>query len=85
VSITDTPQPLPDCAICSTPTRRIVHRRNGGMCSSCRKSYEEAHGEQQRIPVVTAALAPRPPDLSNVVVLQDRRGRPRTEGHRPRR
>lgn len=29
-------RPLPECGQCGEPTRRDVHRRNGGYCSSCR-------------------------------------------------
>jgi hypothetical protein len=72
---TDEPRPLPECALCGTPTQRRAHRLNGGMCTTCRREYDAAHGEQQRLPLITSAPAPRPPDLTNVVVLDTRRKR----------
>jgi hypothetical protein len=27
--------PLPECALCATPTKRDAHDRNGGLCSPC--------------------------------------------------
>jgi hypothetical protein len=74
--ITDQPHPLPDCAICGTPTKRRAHRANGGMCTACRRAYDaKDRPEQQQLPIVTSAPAPRQPDLSNVVVLDTRRRR----------
>ena len=70
---TDEPRPLPECALCSTPTQRRAYRLNRGMCTSCRREYDQQHGEQQQLPVVTAAPTPRAPDLTNVVVLATRR------------
>jgi recombinational DNA repair protein (RecF pathway) len=70
---TDEPRPLPECALCKTPTQRRSYRANGGMCTECRKVYDEAHGEQQQIPVVTSAPTPQATDLTNVVVLATRR------------
>jgi len=75
--ITDTPRPLPDCAICGTPTRRRTARRNDGMCTDCRRAYDaKDRPEQQQIPLIADAPTPRPPDLTNVVVLDTRRPRP---------
>lgn len=75
--IVDRPRPLPDCALCGTPTRRRVHRANGGMCTDCRKVYDaKPRAEQQQIPLLTAAPEPPAPDLTNVVVLDTRRPRP---------
>lgn len=73
--INDQPRPLPECALCQTPTRRRTHRANGGMCTDCRKAYDAGRGEQQRIPIVTAAphLPYGDADLTNVVVLDTRR------------
>lgn len=70
---TDEPRPLPECALCTKPTQRRAHRANHGMCTPCRKEYDQQHGDQQQIPVVTPAPTPRPADLSNVVVLATRR------------
>ena len=28
-------EPLPECSLCETPTRREVHEANGGLCTSC--------------------------------------------------
>lgn len=72
---TDEPRPLPECALCQTPVQRRAYRANGGMCTACRTAYNAAHGEQQQLPVVVAAPALRAPDLTNVVVLADRRKR----------
>lgn len=30
-----TSAPLPECQLCETPTRRDVHERTGGFCSTC--------------------------------------------------
>lgn len=30
-----TAPPLPECALCGTPTKRAAHDRNGGLCSPC--------------------------------------------------
>jgi recombinational DNA repair protein (RecF pathway) len=27
--------PLPECSLCGTPTKRAKHERNGGLCSRC--------------------------------------------------
>jgi hypothetical protein len=27
--------PLPECQLCGAPTRRAVHERNAGLCSTC--------------------------------------------------
>jgi hypothetical protein len=70
---TDEPRPLPECAICQTPTRRRNHRANGGMCTPCRTAYDAARGEQTQLPLVVPAPTPRPPDLTNVVVLDTHR------------
>lgn len=70
---TDEPRPLPECALCAAPTQRRAHRANRGMCTACRTAYDLDHAEQLRLPVVVGVPAPRPPDLSNVVVLATRR------------
>jgi hypothetical protein len=77
MTVTDQPRPLPECALCGTPTRRRTHRTNGGMCTDCRTAYEASRGEQQQLPIVTPAPTPRPPDLTNVVVLDTHRKQPR--------
>jgi hypothetical protein len=74
--ITDRSRPLPECALCQSPTQRRVHRRNGGMCTDCRTAYDQRGGEQQQLPLITDAPTPAPPDLTNVVVLDTRRPRP---------
>jgi hypothetical protein len=73
-----TPRPLPDCALCGTPTRRRTHRQNGGMCTDCRRVYDaKPRAEQQALPLITDTPPPPAPDLTNVVVLDTRRrGRP---------
>jgi hypothetical protein len=71
--ITDRPRPLPDCALCGTPTKRRVHRANGGMCTDCARAYAAGQGEQQQLPLVVPAPGRTPPDLTNVVVLVTRR------------
>lgn len=71
--IVDRPRPLPECAICGHPTQRRAHRRNGGMCTACRTVYDASHAAQQTLPLITDPPAPRPPDLTNVVVLDTRR------------
>jgi hypothetical protein len=75
VTATDQPRPLPECALCQTPTQRRAHRANGGMCTPCRTAYDQGRAEQQQLPLITDAPAPRPPDLTNVVVLDTRRRR----------
>jgi hypothetical protein len=30
-----TAEPLPECELCATPTRRDVHERNKGLCTGC--------------------------------------------------
>lgn len=70
---TDEPRPLPECPLCQRPTARRTYRANRGMCSDCRTAYDQQHGEQQQLPIVTSTPAPRPPDLTNVVVLATRR------------
>jgi len=47
------------------------------MCTACARVYAERTPEQQTLPLITDTPAPRPPDLSNVVVLDTRRGRTR--------
>jgi hypothetical protein len=74
--IVDRPRPLPECALCGEPTNRRRHRANGGMCSDCRRVHDASRGEQQQLPLITDAPAPRAPDLTNVVVLDTRRPRP---------
>lgn len=74
--IVDRPRPLPECALCPNPISRRTAKKNGGMCTACRTAYDAAHGEQQQLPLITDAPAPRPPDLTNVVVLDTRRPRP---------
>lgn len=75
--IVDRPRPLPDCALCGTPTRRRTHRANGGMCTACRRAYDaKDRPEQQQLPLITDVPTPRAPDLTNVVVLDTRRPRP---------
>lgn len=37
-------RPLPECAVCSTPTRRQAFDANGGMCSTCRDAYGNRRG-----------------------------------------
>lgn len=27
--------PLPECSLCENPVLRLVHERNGGLCSRC--------------------------------------------------
>jgi hypothetical protein len=71
--IADQPRPLPECALCATPTQRRAHRANGGMCTPCRRTHDAAHGDQQALPLITSAPTPRTPDLTNVVVLDTRR------------
>jgi hypothetical protein len=74
--ITGAPRPLPDCALCGQPVRRRTHRANGGMCTTCAQSYAaRRHAEQLGLPLITDPPAPAPPDLSNVIVLDTRRGR----------
>jgi hypothetical protein len=47
------------------------------MCSSCRQVYDaKPRAEQLQVPLITDTPAPRPPDLTNVVVLDTRRRRP---------
>jgi hypothetical protein len=75
--ITDRPRPLPDCALCGMPTKRRVHRANAGMCTDCRREYDQRAPEQQTLPLLMDAPAPRPRDLTNVVVLDTRRSRTR--------
>jgi hypothetical protein len=71
--IVDRPRPLPECALCGNPVKRRAHRANGGMCTPCRAVYDAAHADQQQLPLITDPPAPRPPDLTNVVVLDTRR------------
>lgn len=73
--ITDRPRPLPDCALCGTPTARRAHRQNRGMCTPCARAYAAQHptADQLQLLLELEAPAPRPPDLSNVVVLDTRR------------
>jgi hypothetical protein len=74
--ITGTPRPLPDCALCGQPVRRRTHRTNHGMCTTCAHAYAaREHAEQLGLPLITDPPAPRAPDLSNVIVLDTRRGR----------
>jgi hypothetical protein len=76
--IVDRPRPLPECALCSTPTQRRVHRANGGMCTPCRREYDQRpKAEQQQLPLITDTPTPKPRDLTNVVVLDTRRGKTR--------
>lgn len=28
-------EPLPECSLCGTPTRRAAHESNGGLCTGC--------------------------------------------------
>jgi hypothetical protein len=69
--ISDRPRPLPDCALCGQPTRRRVHRANGGMCTACRHEYEQRDRGTQ-LPLLLD-VDPAPRDLTNVVVLDTRR------------
>jgi len=40
--------PLPECAMCTRPTKRDVHKANGGLCSSCNDDIADiAHGLAQ--------------------------------------
>lgn len=77
MSISDRPRPLPECALCSSPTQRRVHRANKGMCTDCARVYATRNADQQALLFELEQPAPRPPDLSNVVVLDTRRGRTR--------
>jgi hypothetical protein len=47
------------------------------MCTECRHEYDQRAPEQQTLPLITDTPTPRPPDLTNVVVLDTRRGRTR--------
>jgi hypothetical protein len=71
--ITDRPRSLPDCALCGEPISRWTSKRNGGMCTACRKVYDQRAAQQLPLPLETE---PAPPDLTNVVVLDTRRPRP---------
>jgi hypothetical protein len=33
--------PLPECAMCETPTRRAIHNATGGLCSACADSIAD--------------------------------------------
>lgn len=70
--ISDTPRPLPECALCSTPVQRRVHRTNRGTCTPCKRVTDAMNAGTQQLTLDLEPL-PRQPDLTNVVVLDTRR------------
>lgn len=74
--IVDRPRPLPECALCHTPTQRRAHRTNRGLCSACKVAYDAGRGQQTTLLLpLDGAPTTRAEDLSNVVLLRPRRPR----------